>query len=133
MEGVYSGNAFFRGLVNGAQTNQQYALEVSHNSNEMIFLMTSEGEQFCTTYQNPSFSATNGDRDNDYFDIESDSIEYKGIIGVVTGISYSASQSKRDSMDCSLSGIRFDPDSDGNISLGNINLLERRSGIEKLC
>ena len=112
LEGVYNG--YFEKPVNGEQTQQQYTIEVSHNSNEIIFLATrEEGDQLCTTYQNPSFYSYIPDERwyqpnlNIMSYLKSDSKEYKGIIGVVTGIAYYVWQRKEDPMDCSIFSIGF--------------------------
>ena len=83
IKGVYSGTSDFqRARVGG----RSYRLEVNHNSNEIIFLLTNtdEGSQVCTTYQNPSFSAT---EENEFlFNLESDAVENNGVIYDTTGV-----------------------------------------------
>ena len=88
IKGTYIGIGDFTRVTGGAN---DFKLEVSHNSNEMIFLITdteregtSEGSKVCTTYQNPSFSAI---EDNEFlFNLESDSVENKGSISDTTGL-----------------------------------------------
>ena len=120
MEGVYEGDAIWSGDVDEAS---HFILEVSHNSNEMIFLVTAEGDyqgqQLCTTYRNPSLSLSSfsSEKYGVHFNLEGNSsIEHKGIISGVIGVSVPESRGERlsaeqdrESMLCSINIVKIIP------------------------
>ena len=125
IKGTYIGIGDFTRVTGGAN---DFKLEVSHNSNEMIFLITdteregtSEGSKVCTTYQNPSFSAI---EDNEFlFNLESDSVENKGSISDTTGlfsiVAASIPQEEGESAFCDINQLKLyregDDTNDGSL------------------
>ena len=110
IEGVYNGIGDFRRRAFGGHP---YTLEVSHNSNEIIFLITDTDREetfasskVCTTYQNPSFSAT--EENELLFNLEASSVENNGVIAHTTGMfDIRVSQEEGESVLCNISQLKL--------------------------
>ena len=113
IKGVYTGNGDFTKLALGGHP---YILEVNHNSNEIIFLLTdteregtSEGSKVCTTYQNPSFYATQGNEL--LFNLEGSTVENNGVIshtrGIFSIVVSSTPQEEGESVLCNISQLKL--------------------------
>lgn len=90
IKGVYEGEADFKRYSIG---KRDYKLEVNYNSSEIIFLLTNaeqrglgSGSQICTIYRNPYFSPFSEEEGETLFNIESDSVENKGVIINTVGV-----------------------------------------------
>ena len=140
MEGVYRGRTAWDWNFSSYEVGDSMLLEVSHNSNEMIFLVTAErdyqGQQLCTTYRNPSLSLSSSSSSEKYdvhFNLEGNSsIEHKGIISRTIGVFVSesrgedlAAEQDRESMLCSINKVEIIP-------LPNTVLVGQHSSLEKL-